>query len=64
MNEEIINKLAREYGVSPHTIRGLSVDKAQLLLKLILMKRNHKTWLRDQEEKALLPKKRIKNHKL
>ena len=64
MNEEIINTLARAYGVSPHTIRGLSVDKAQLLLKLILMKRNYKSWLRDQEEKALLPKKRIKNHKL
>ena len=62
MNEEIINKLARESGVSPHTIRGLSVDKFQLLLKLILMKRNYKSWLRDQEEKALLPKKRIKKH--
>lgn len=64
MNEEIINKLARAYGVSPQTIRELSVDRVQLLLRLVIIMKDHKTWLRDQEEKALLPKKRIKNHKL
>jgi len=74
MNEELINRLARGYEISPQTIRGLSIYKARLLLKLILMKRkglqfhelhnNYKTWLRDQEEKALSPKRRIKNHKL
>jgi len=38
MNEELINRLARGYGVSPQTIRGLSIYKARLLLKLILMR--------------------------
>ena len=58
MNEEIIiNRLARAYGVSPHTIRGLSIDKAQLLLRIALM-------IKDPEEKVLSPKRRIKPHKL
>ena len=70
MNEEIINRLARGYGVSPQTIRGLPMNKARLLLRMEqdgtmkLIMKDHKTWLRDQEEKELSPKRRIKNHKL